>query len=514
MTSSRNVLAIDSGTQSVRVILFDQHGHELAVGRHPHKPLLRPSPGAVEQDTDDIWDSMVAACKDCMAEARAGGHELPVAAGLTTQRKLLIPCDRNGEPLSPALHWLDKRTAPPSRPGMLGKAIRLVSGEKGVMNTVVGLSQANVLRDVYPQAYANAAHMLTVSGWLTMRLTDAVRDAQGSIIGVYPYDPKTGSWRSTAALVEMMGYRLNTLPELVPAGTELGRITPAAAKETGLPAGLPLVAVGGDKQAEVLGAGVTPASGKVAEVSMGTGTALSVVRRKLNASMSFKWLTNNAAQPNAYSHEYMVFRGFWTWTWYLNQFAAHQRLLAEQQQRSPDEVLSEEAAKIPPGSEGLLVIPRWFPTLEDQDERGAIIGFAEHHTLAHAARAIVEGIVMDLRRGTEIMDDGFRGAPERLRIGGGGSRSEWTVQTVADVFELPVEIPHTRELSALGAAINAAVAAGIYHDHADAAAEMVHIETVVRPIPANVDLYNTLYHSAFIPCMEALRPIYRANASK
>ncbi len=510
MHSEQNVLAIDSGTQSVRVILFDRRGRELAVGRHPHAPLLRPTPGAVEQDPEDLWSALVAASRACMSEAAAAGHAPPVAAGLTTQRKLLLPCDRDGEPLAPALHWLDRRTAPPARPGVIGKAIRLVSGDDGLATTLVNLSQANVLRRAHPRAHARATSLLTISGWLTLRLTGALRDAQGSIIGVYPFDVKSGSWRGSRALMDLTGYRADQLPELVPAGSELGRVTPAAAEATGLPAGLPLVAVGGDKQAEVLGSGVTPESGRIAEISMGTGTSLSLVRRRLHSSMSFRWLCNAAAQPGAYVHEYMVFRGFWTWSWYLEQFAEHKRLAARQQETSADELLSAEAAAVPPGAEGLLAIPRWYPTLEDRSERGAILGFAEHHTLAHAARAIVEGIVMDLRRGGEIMADGFRAAPERLRIGGGGARSAWAVQAVADVFDLPVQVPHTAELSALGAAINAAVAAGIHPDHETAAREMVHMERTVEPIPGNVALYAHLYREAFLPAMEALRPVYRA----
>ncbi len=509
MSTSRTVLAIDSGTQSVRAILYDEEGNQLAVGRHSHRPLLRPSRGAVEQDPDDIWSSMVAACRECMTLAQEAGHPPPVAGGITSQRKVLIPCDRNGVALSSALHWLDRRTAMPAKAGVLGRAVRLLSGEDGTLTALLGLSQGNVLREAYPEAYANAAHLLSITGWLTLRLTDSLRDAQGSIAGVYPFDVKKGQWRSSPRMFQLMGYRREVLPELSQAGTELGRITSRAADETLLPVGMPLIAVGGDKQAEVLGAGVTPESGPVAEISLGTGTSLSMVQRRAKMSLSFRWLTNPAAQPRAWVHEYMVFRGFWMYTWFLEQFSTHLRQQAEDEGRTLEEVLSDEAAAIPPGSEGLLVLPRWYPTLEDLSERGAVVGFAEHHTRAHMARALVEGIVMDLRRGSELMQAGFAPRPERLRIGGGGARSRWIVQTVADVFDLPVEIPHTPELSALGAAINAAVAAGIHPDHGSAAKAMVRIDELVEPDPGNVVLYNRQYTDGFVPTMEALKPIYK-----
>ena len=510
MTDPANVLAIDSGTQSVRAILFDREGRLLAEGRHPHKPLLRPFRGAVEQDPDDIWSAMVSACRACMEQVEEKGLAPPVAAGITSQRKLLIPCDRNGDALCPAHHWLDRRTAQPARPGMFGRAVRLLSGEDGTLSNLLGISQANIVREAYPDVYRAATHMLTVTGWLTLRLTDARRDAQGSITGVYPFDVKKGTWRSSPALYDLTGYRAETLPDLVPAGAELGRITPRAAELTLLPVGMPLVAVGGDKQAEVLGAGVTPESGAIAEISLGTGTSISVVRRRVKMSLTFRWLTNPAAQPRAWAHEYMVFRGFWTWTWFLDQFARHLREQAAEEGCTAEELLSAEAAEVPAGSEGLMVIPRWYPTLEDLSERGAILGFAEHHTRAHLARAVVEGIAMDLRRGAELMQESFAPRLERLRIGGGGARSRWVVQTVADVFDLPVEIPHTPELSALGAAINAAVAAGIHTDHSSAARSMVTVEEVVEPDPGNVALYRRQYKDGFLPAMDALRPINKA----
>ncbi len=508
MTADKTVLAIDSGTQSVRAILFDERGNELAVGRHPHQPLLRPRKGAVEQDTDDMWNALAAACRDCMDEARRQDLPMPLAAGLTSQRKLLIPTDRNGEPLMPALHWLDKRSARPRKAGLLGRTVLALSGDEGLLTTLISISQANVLQAAYPEVYERAERLLSLTGWITHRLTGQFRDAEGSITGVYPYDVKSGRWRTTPALVDLLGFRLEKLPEVVPAGTELGRVTSAAAEETGLPAGLPIVAVGGDKQAEVLGSGLTPRDGAAAEISMGTGTSLTLVRRKLQESRALKWISNNAAQPGCYCHEYMVFRGFWTWTWFLDQFGHRQHELARQRGCTPEEVLSEEVQAVPPGCEGLLVIPRWYPTFEDLHERGAVIGFAEHHTNAHLARAVVEGIVLDLRRGAEVMGDRFGARLDKLRIGGGGSRSEWSVQTVADVFDRPVEIPHTRELSALGAAINAAVAAGLYPDHATAAENMTRIERTVRPIAANVATYARIYRDGFLPAMEALKPIY------
>ena len=506
--TGRTILAIDSGTQSVRAILFDERGEQLAEGRCAHQPLLRPERGSVEQDPDDIWRSMVTACRACMEQAERDGLPPPRAIGLTSQRKVLIPCDRTGEALHPALHWLDRRSARPRKPGMLGRAALALSGEQGTISMLVGISQGNVLRDAYPDVYNRAEYLLTITGWLTYRLTGGLRDAQGSITGVYPYDLKKGAWRTSAAMFDLLGFKPSHLPALAVAGEELGRITPAAAAETGLPVGTPLVAVGGDKQAEVLGAGVTPWTPGIAEISMGTGTSLSVVRRRLKMSLTFRWLANNAAQPDAWVHEYMVFRGFWTWTWYLNPFAPDHRQTAAEGGRSADELLSEEVSAVAPGAEGLMVIPRWYPTLEDMSERGTVLGFTEHHTRAHVARAIVEGIAMDLRRGAELMEEAFSPRIRRLRIGGGGARSPWAVQTVADVFDMPVEIPHTDELSALGAAINAAVAAGIHPDHGTAAEAMVRIDRVIEPEPRTVSLYHHQYKEGFLPAMEALKPIY------
>ena len=142
-----------------------------------------------------------------------------------------------------------------------------------------------------------------------------------------------------------------------------------------------------------------------------------------------------------------------------------------------------------------------------------MLGFSEMHGRGHLYRAVIEGICMDLRRGLELLEDKAGRQLTELRVGGGGAQSDWVVQTLASVLGRPVRRGRTQELSALGAAVNAAVHVGWYPDHASAAEAMTGGGASVAPVPADAAAYTALYRRSFLPRLEAAGRLHRGVSS-
>ena len=506
MTVRDRILAIDIGTQSTRAILHDRDGNECGIGSRRHVPLIMPEPGTVEQDTDDLWASLVFSVQKALENQDA---ERIAALALTSQRSAVIAVDRDGIPLHHAVSWLDQRIA--SQTPLIGGLTRTLLDflpEDSSVARLTGWARPNILAEYEPEVFARVHKWLTISGWVTHRLTGRFVDAPGSISGVWPFDSKAGDWMTGDLPHQLLGFGPGTLPELVPAGSELGTLLPSCAQELGLPAGLPIISVGGDKQAEALGGGITASMRDIGGVSLGTGASVYMVLNRFHRSAFFHYLTNSAAEPGRWVNEYMVLRGFWMVSWFVREFAAEERLLAQERDTSPEALLSERALEeVPAGSNGLIVLPRFTAAPDVPRERGAFLGFTEEHGRLSMFRAILEGIGFDLRRGLAVIERATGRRARVLRAGGGGARSDLALQATASILGRPLEIGATQELSALGASICAAAGIGWYSSWEEAAGSMTRVAHRIEPDPGLQAVYDEIYRKAFYPALSQVRPI-------
>jgi sugar (pentulose or hexulose) kinase len=296
------------------------------------------------------------------------------------------------------------------------------------------------------------------------------------------------------------------LPDLVAPGEALGTVTAAAAEQTGIPAGLPVIAAATDKACEVLGAGCrTPENGCL---SYGTTATLNTANPRY---VELKPLLPPypAAIPGAYTTEVMVYRGFWMVSWFRREFGLREAQLAAERQIAPERLFDELVAQVPPGCQGLTLQPYWSPGFNTRsDAKGAIIGFGAVHTRAHIYRAILEGLAYALKEGLLALQR-RNGVPvTALRVSGGGSQSDAAMQITADIFDLPAQRPHTYETSALGAAVTAAVGLGWHSDHTAAVDSMTRVGRTFEPIAANRDLYRDLFERVYRKLYRRLAPLY------
>jgi len=502
------LLALDVGTQSVRAALVDLRGEVVAIVKTPIEPYFSEHPGWAEQHPEVWWDAATRSIRELLDRCGPARGRI-AAAALGSQRGTYVNLDREGRPLRPAIVWLDQRKA--STGGLIpSAAVPLLRAARvwPFVEYVTRYCRSNWIRQNEPETWRRTHKFLCLSGYLTHRLTGEFRDSSANIVGTMPIDVKRGRWASRWDVKShLFRVEREKLPELVAPGEVLGRITAAAAAETGLPAGLPLVAAANDKACEILGAGCLDPD--LACLSFGTiatvnthGPRYVEVQRLMPPYPS--------AVPGHFYTEIGVLRGLWMVSWFKEQFGLEERLRADRENVAPEVLFDELLRGVPPGAMGLVLQPYWTPGPDVASyAKGSIIGFGDIHTRAHLYRAIVEGLVFALREGAELTERRTGVPIRRLRVAGGGSQSDGIVQVTADVFDLPVERPHTHETSVVGAAIDAAVGVGLHRDFGSAAAAMTRAGRAFEPIRENVDVYRHLYERVYRRMYSRLLPLFQ-----
>jgi sugar (pentulose or hexulose) kinase len=504
---TETILALDNGTQSVRALLFDRDGQLLFRSQIKFSPVYyAPHPGYAEQSAEYYWDSLTQAVQDLWQQ---GANPADViAATLTTQRGTVIPVDRNGRSLRPAITWLDQREANrlPPLPLHWRLAFKALHATDTV-NYLCRQAEANWLMENEPETMQKMHKFLLLSGYLTHRLTGKFCDAVAAQVGYLPFDFKHQTWaRSWDWQWQAIQLRREHLPELIPAGQRLGEITAEAAHLTGIPQGLPLFAAGADKACEVLGSGcLAPHQGAL---SFGTTATINTIRSHY-VEVTPLLPPYPAPVPGHYCTEIQTFRGFWMVNWFRDEFGGDDVAQAVQSGVPVETLFDQHLAVTPAGNMGLMLQPFWSPGVREPEAKGALIGFGDVHGRHHFYRAIVEGLMYSLRSGRERIEKRTKARVSSLRVSGGGAQSDAVVQIAADVFGLPAERPHTTETSGLGAAICAAVGLGLYPDFQSAIERMTRISKTVHPDAGNQALYDQLFTHVYQPLYAQLRPLYR-----
>lgn len=507
--SDKFILAIDNGTQSVRALLFDLDGNLVDKSQVAIDSYRAPQPGWVENDAEAFWQSLCTACHGLWATTRVAKADI---AGIvvTTQRATVIPLDADGRALRPAIVWLDQRRAP--RAGRLAWHWELALKLAGMRETVRHFqreAEANWLAQCEPELWARTEKFVLLSGYLNYRFTGRFVDSLASQVAYLPFDYKHGRWADRSDWKwQAIDIAPHQLPELVPPGTVIGTVGAAAAADTGIPAGLPVIAGAADKACEVLGAGcLTP---EIACLSYGTAATINTTTPRYLEATRFM-PPYPAAVPGHYSTEVQITRGFWMVSWFKEQFGLHERQVAAQRGVTPESLFDELVDSVPAGAQGLTLQPFWNPGVKvpGPEAKGAIIGFGDVHTRAHMYRAILEGLAYALREAKERIERRGGEAIQRVRVSGGGSQSDAAMQITADVFNLPSERPHLYETSGLGAALLAAVGLGLHTDFATAVARMTRVGRVFQPQPEHARTYDALYRRVYSRMYDRLQPLYR-----
>ena len=506
--SAEQLLAIDHGTQSVRALIFDLRGNLLAKSQVPIEPYYSAEPGWAEQDPKVFWNALCEACQKLWV--MPGVNKSAIAGvALTTQRSTIINVDAHGQPLRPAIVWLDQRRTPGLKPvsGLWGFLFKL-AGMTGTVAYLQSEAEANWLRTYQKDVWDKTHKYLLLSGYLTYLLTGAYVDSVGSQAAYIPFDYKNQRWSAKSDWKwQAVPVRPETLPNLVRPTELLGQISASASAATGIPEGLPLIAAAADKACEVIGAGCIEPS--TACLSFGTTATINTTHKDYLEVIPLI-PPYPAAIPGMYSLEIQIFRGYWMVSWFKREFGMSEERLARERGVNAEDLFDDLINSVPAGSLGLMLQPYWSPGLKQPgpEAKGAIVGFGDVHTRPYLYRAIIEGLAYALREGADRTNHRSREKIESIRVAGGGSASTAAVKLTADIFGLPASRPHVVEASGLGAAMDLAVGLKLHPDFETAVREMTRVSETFEPNPENHKLYDALYKRVYLKMYKRLRPLY------
>jgi xylulokinase len=487
-----HLIGIDVGSQSVKGVLCRADGRALATAVHPCT-MTHPASGWAEQDPAQWHAGICTVIRSLLVTAQIPPSEV-THLGLACQVDGVVAVDRKLRPLRPAIIWLDKRAVAQS-----GRLVTAVGADAIFQTTGLVADASHTapkmmwLRDEEPDVFAAAALLpppaAYLLGWLTGRPLQDHANASSSLV----YDLAGRRW--SESLLDVAGLDIRQLAPIAAAHEVAGPLLGQAAAETGLTTScLAVVGTGDDHAAALGGAVVEP--GLIADVT-GTAEPVGTVAPGLVLDSEHLLETHAHALDGAIFVENPGFVSGGSILWLANVLGTGQA-----------EVLSC-AAQAPAGADGVTFLPalsgatapRWNDRM-----RGSFHGLSVNHDRRHLSRAVVEGCVYALRDITDrLRAMGLPGS--EIRVVGGGARSALWLQAKADVCGLPVRPVLGPQPTALGAAMLAAVGAGLYPDAGVAARQMARLgEERYEPQPGRRARYDEGYlrYRQLFDAMEAI----------
>jgi len=501
------VIGCDVGSQGTNCALYSADG-TLVASSYQTYDLSFPFPGAAEQDAN-AWPAAVAAgVRELLGQVPEGPSAVK---GLSFGSQLdgMVVCGSDARPLRPAMIWMDRRAE-----AQAAAAAERIAPDEFYRHVGANLDSSHAVfkalwvRDEEPEVWARAKFLFTPGTFVLREIAGPVAVDYSNASSMALLDPRSRKW--SPEVLEALDVSESMLPEVVAATEPISTITAAFAESTGLDPST-LVAVGcGDEMAATLGAGVFE-PGEVCDV-VGTAEPVCAASSEPREDPTMLVECHPHADPDAWLLENPGFVSGGNLRWWRDQFAPIERGAEAEGLGDAYDLLSKEAERIPPGAEGLVFLPCMQGAMAPEwngAARGVFYGLTLAHSRAHMTRAILEGSAFALRDIVEAMANAGLDV-RRLTIVGGGAKGPLWRQIKADVTGLPVRVPTSVETTATGAAILAAVGAGLHPTVGDAVKAFVEYEPDEhQPDPERRETYNESYRR-YRDLYAALRPVFGA----
>jgi sugar (pentulose or hexulose) kinase len=507
------LLGVDAGLTKIKAALFAPDGTEVTVASRA-TPTDRPTPDHHEVDLDTLWHTVAEVIREVLTDCRTDAEHV-AAVGIAGHGHGLYLLDADGEQVRPGIQSTDSRAT-----DLVEEWER--SGQATAVQEILGyepfaadpLSLVGWVKNNEPEAYSEIDRLLFCKDYIKYRLTGQVYtdEMEGSVF----YDPTDGTYAPDVFDVLELDECTDALPEVVPSWEACGKITETAAEETGLDVGTPVASGLHDVGATALGVGAhRPGQGALI---VGTwGQSIAVLDSPQVASNEASGLTRRYLDGG-----WLRYKGNRSAAacvdWFVEECGSDWNQQATEENVTPYEMYNRVVADVSAGAEGLLFHPYLHGSTDDPRARAGFYGLTTEHTKAHMLRAIYEGVaISQIERLTELrpqtgLDD--------VRLGGGGARSEIWAQIFTDVRGDDISVPAGEEAGALGAAICAALVAGIYPDHGTAVDRMVSLARHHEPdseVATEYEEYREIFegaYSAIEPTWERLRTAGGTNEER
>ena len=492
-------LGIDIGTGGTRALVVDERGSIRAGFTAPHEDMRMERPLWAEQRPENWWEAAVEAIRGVLAEAHITGRDVR-GIGLSGQMHGLVILDKENTVIRPALIWCDQRSQ------LQVDAINRTVGSANVLSytanpVLTGFTLPKLLwvRDNEPDRYERVSKMLLPKDYVRFRLTGEFATEVSDASGTALFDVVRREW--SGRMIEALGLDSSILPKCYESVEVSGTVSPTAAGVTGLVAGTPVVGGGGDQASSAVGNGIVELG--IVSCTLGTSGVVFAHMEQVAYDPSGRVHTFCHAVPGKW-HVMGVTQGAGlSLQWFRNQLSPG----------SDYDALMAEAAKSPPGAQGLF----WLPYLMgertphlDATARGGWIGLTAKHTRADLIRSVIEGVCYSQKDCLNIIEQ-LGVLVNSVRVSGGGGKSPFWRQVLSDVLAKPVVTLETQEGSAYGAALLALVGTGAYSTVPEVCRHVIRETDSVMPSGAESDFYQD-GHSLYTSLYPALKPIFQRIA--
>jgi xylulokinase len=480
-TSRDLLLGIDLGTSSTKTLIMNQDGRVIASAAREYG-IDHPQPGHAEQDPQVWVQAALETARSAIAEAgiqagRVGG------IGLSGQMHGTVCVDDRGNVLRPAIIWADQRSV--RQVANVYEKIGLERlGEWTANPLATGFMLASWLwlAEHEPQILRKTHRLFLPKDYLRYRLTGETGTESSDASSTLLFDTVHKTW--SIELLDALDLNPSLLPAVHPSAGIAGTLTREMAAECGLLAGSPVVYGASDQAAQALGHGIVRPG--LVSCTIGSGGQLFAPVQRPVYDPQLRLHLFCHALPDLWHLEAAILSAGLSLKWLRDN------LLPQESYQS----LADAAARTPPGTEGLFFLP--YLTGErtpymDPDAKASMIGLTTRHGRGHIARAVMEGVVMALKQGLDLIQE-MEVPVEQIVASGGGTRHRLWLQLMADIFNQPIYLTTNQEAAAAGAAILAGTGTGIFPSALQASQNFSRFgRDVIEPSPENSLLYEEAY---------------------
>lgn len=505
------LLGIDVGTSGLKAIAVDDERGQVIASVTESYPLDTPQPGWAEQDAQDFSAAAIAALRSIVGILGARVAEIR-SIGLTGQMHTAVLLDENHEPVRPAMLWCDTRTSAEC------VEIREAMGDEGLRHSVGNralegftLPKLLWLRKHEPAALERARVVLMPKDFVGHRLTGELGADVSDASGTLAFDPAARAW--SHAILDRFDLPASLFPEVGESTSLLGTLSAGMAAATGLPEGLPVARGAADNAAGAVGLGVVRHGRAMA--SIGTSGVVLAHTPGYAVEPAMRLHSFCHAVPGEHYAMGVMLSAGGALRWYRDVLGDGERLAAEMRRVDAYEIIGDTASTARVGAGGLIFLPYLMGERTPHNDalaRGAFIGLSARTTKAEISRAVLEGITFGLADSLDLIRAIHPGSVDEIRLTGGGARSPFWRQLMADVFDTPVALTTSTEGPAFGAALLGGVAAGLFASVEEAADATVHVTRRLTPEPQAATRYRAI-HAAYRGLYTDLRARFRELAA-
>lgn len=498
------ILVADLGTSATKAGVFTLEGKEVASAMAEYTAAY-PQPTWAEQDANLWWDAAITSIRGSLEKAEVE-PEAVNAVSISGQAPSCLAIDPDGEPLRPAIIWIDRRATEEVEwiaENIGADEVRRVAGN--YIDGYFGGPKWLWFRNKEPDLFDKTWKILQAHSYVIFKLAGAlVTDYSHAGLCSPCFDLQKKEW--SQEMCEALGIPLSLLPELMPSHQVVGHVNAEGARASGLAAGTPIVCGGGDFACATLGSGVIEV-GQAAQMLGTAGNLLVPMGETIDPDPK---LLNTVHVTGDYLTLGSIYAGG-VLQWFRDQLGEPEIEEAKRIDKSAYRLLDEKAAEIPPGSEGLILLPYLMgerTPIWDAYARGVYIGLTPYHTRSHMYRAALEGVAFGFRHMAEIIEQQDVKIEEIIAVNGGAKSALWR-QIFADVLNSRIHYYLGGVATLLGDVILAGVGTGQFSGF-EVVREWLEIAETQEPdadAHAMYAMYYKLYRKIYLQLKDQFKEL-------